>query len=107
MHIDNNKNDILILSKGPTQGLDDVTLRGESQYSINFSRWNRKLCLNLHYNGSNSFLFVNATKVYQFKAKDSEINIYPQCFRNISGDFAANNMKKRIKWVCAQFFCWL
>ena len=38
MHIDNNKNDILILSKGPTQGLDDVTLRGESQYSINFSR---------------------------------------------------------------------
>ena len=27
----------------------------------------------LHYNGSNSFSFVNATKIYQFKAKDSEI----------------------------------
>ena len=32
-----------------------------------------KFCLNLHYNGTNSFLFVNATKIYQFKVKDSEI----------------------------------
>ena len=28
------------------------------------------------YNESNSFLFVNATKMYQFKVKDSEIKIY-------------------------------
>ena len=104
MHIDNNKNDILILSKGPTQGLDDVTLRGESQYSINFSRWNRKLCLNLHYNGSNSFLFVNATKVYQFKAKDSEIIKYPLCLGNISDNVLVNSMKKiRLKWCVYDF----
>ena len=64
---------IYIFGKGPTQGLDDTTLTAEAQYSITFSRSNSKLCLNLHYNGSNSFLFVNATKIYQFKAKDSEI----------------------------------
>ena len=60
MYIDNNKKDILILGKGPTQGLNDTTLTAKAQYSINFSISNRKFCLSLHYNGSNSFLFVNA-----------------------------------------------
>ena len=32
------KKDILILGKGPTQGLDDTTLPAEAQYSIGFSR---------------------------------------------------------------------
>ena len=73
LDIDNKKKDILILGIGPTQGLDDTRLSAEAQYSINFSRSNRKFCLSLHYNGRNSFLFVNATKIYQFKAKDFKI----------------------------------
>ena len=73
LDIDNKKKDILILGIGPAQGLDDTRLSAEAQYSINFSRSNRKFCLSLHYNGSNSFLFVNATKIYQFKAKDFKI----------------------------------
>ena len=72
-HIDNKKIDILILGIGATQGLDDTTLTEEAQYSINFSRSNTKFCLSLHYKWSNSFLFVNATKIYQFRAKESEI----------------------------------
>ena len=94
VHIDNKKKDILILGFGPTQELDDTTLTAEAQYSINFSRSNRKFCLSLHYNGSNSFLFVNATKIYQFKVKDSEIKKYPLCLGNVSGDFSANDTKK-------------
>ena len=43
---------------------------------------------------SNSFLFVNATKIYQFIAKDSEIKIYRLCLGNTSEDFSANSMKK-------------
>ena len=54
-HIDNNRKDILILGKGPTQGLNDTTLTAEIQYSINFTRPNIKFCLSQHYNGSNSF----------------------------------------------------
>ena len=77
VHIDNKKKDILILGISPTQGLDDTTLTAEAQYSINFSRSKRKFCLSLHYNGNNSFLFVNATKIYQFKANDSEIKNVP------------------------------
>ena len=94
-HIDNKKKDILILGFGQTQGLDDILLTAEAQCSINFSRSNRKFCLNLHYNGSNSFLFVNPTKIYQSKAKDSEIKKYPLCLGNISGDFSANNIKRQ------------
>ena len=33
--IDNKKKDILILSKGPTQGLDDIMLTEEAQF-LNF-----------------------------------------------------------------------
>ena len=62
VHIDNKNKDILILGEGSTQGLDDNTLTAERKYLINFSQPNRRFLLSLHYNGSNSFLFVNATK---------------------------------------------
>ena len=41
VHVDNKKNDILILSKGPTQGLDGTTLTAEILYSINFTENNK------------------------------------------------------------------
>ena len=31
-------------------------------YSINFTNTNEKFCLSLHYNGANSYLFVNGIK---------------------------------------------
>ena len=48
----------------------------------------------MHHNGANSYLFVNGTKIYQFKAKDSEIVASPLLLGNISKDFSVNNMKK-------------
>ena len=66
------KKDILILGIGPTQGFEH-TLTAEKMYSINFTNTNEKFCLSLHYNGANSFLFVNGTEIYKFKAKESEI----------------------------------
>ena len=92
--IDDKKRDILILGKDPTQGVDDTTFTAEAQYSVNFSRSNRKNCLSMHYNGNNSFLYVNAIKIYRFKAKDSEIKQYPLCLGNISGDSSVNNMDR-------------
>ena len=77
VHVDNKGKDILMLGKGLMQGLHDTALTAEAQYSINFSRWKRKFCLSLHYNRSNSILFVNAAKIFQFKAKDSEIKSIP------------------------------
>ena len=54
----------------------------------------KKFCLSLHYNGDNSYLFVNATEIIKFKAKDSEIVANPLCLGNISEDFSVANMKK-------------
>ena len=84
VHIDNKKKYSLIFSKGSTEGLGDSSLTEEAQYSINYSKSNKSIYLSLHYNKSNIFVFVNATKIYQFKAKYSEIikylNLKKICF---------------------------
>ena len=94
VHIDNKDKDILILGEGPRQILDDTTLAAEAKYPINFTQSNKRIVLGLHYNGSDSFLFADATKIYQFKAKNSEIKKYPLCLGKISKDFTVDNMKK-------------
>ena len=81
VHIDNENKDMLILGEGPTQGLNDTTLIAESKYPINVTQSGKRIVLSLHHNGSNSFLFVNAAKIYQFKAKDSEKNPKYTIFR--------------------------
>ena len=48
----------------------------------------------LHYNGDNSYLFVNRKEIIKFKAKDSEVVAYPLCLGNISKDFSVDHMKK-------------
>ena len=83
--IDNRKKDILILGKGPTQGLEH-TLSAEKMYSINFTENIKKFCLSLHYNKENSYLFVNGTKIIKFKSKDPEILPHSLCLGNIPKD---------------------
>ena len=92
-HVDNKGKDILILGKGPTQGLGDPSLTAEKMYAANFTDHRKKFCLSLHYNGANSFLFVNSTGIIKFKAKGSSIIATPLCLRNISKDWSVDNMK--------------
>ena len=42
-------------------------------HSINFTEHNEKIWLSLHYNGGNSYLFVNGKEFRKFKEKDSKI----------------------------------
>ena len=92
-HIDNKKKNILVLGEGPTQGLEH-TLTAEKLYSINFTVTNKAFCLNLNYNGANSYLFVNSTNIYKFKAKDSEILEGAIFLGNISKKWSVDNMKR-------------
>ena len=48
----------------------------------------------MHYNGANSYLFVNGTKIIKFQAKYSAIAATPLCLGNISEDFYLDNMKR-------------
>ena len=47
----------------------------------------------MHYNGSNSYLFVNSTEIIKFKAKAFNIIATPLCLGNISKDWLVDNMK--------------
>ena len=90
---DNRKKDILILGKGPTQGLEH-TLSKEKMYSINFTVTGKKFCLSLHYNGAKNYLFVNGKEIHKFKEKVSEIIATPLGLGNISKHWSLDNMKK-------------
>ena len=97
-HIDNKKKDILVFVKGPTQGLEHM-LTAEKMYSINFTVAKKNFCSSLHYNRANSYLFVNGTEIYKFKAKDSEIVVTSLCLENISKDWSLDNMKKPLDFM--------
>ena len=95
VHPNNKINNILVLGKDFTQGLNNTTIFAEKMYSINFTKTNIKFCLSLHYNGDNSHLFLNGTEIHKFKAKNSDIVATPLCLRNISKDFSVDYMKKK------------
>ena len=73
VNIDNKGKDILIHGEVPTQELDDTTLTVKAKYPINFTQSRKRFVLSLHYNGSNSFLFVNATHKY-INSKQKTLN---------------------------------
>ena len=45
-------------------------------------------------NGANSYLIVNDKEIHKFTAKDSEINPYELCLRNISKNWWVDNIKR-------------
>ena len=65
---------------------------------------NTKFCLSLHYNGGDSYLFVNGTETIKFKAKDSEITPYELCLGNIWKDWSQDNIKKSGLQSCVYDF---
>ena len=101
VHANNKTKSLLVLGKDFIQVIDNTAIYAEKLYSINFTENNKKFCLSLHYEGANSYLFVN--EIHKFKAKDSEIAASPLCLGNISKGFSVDNMKKTglNEYVCA------
>ena len=93
VHVDNKKKYILILGDGHTQRLEHA-LTKEKMFSINFTVTKNKCCLSLHYNGANSYSFIDSTEIHKSKAKDSEIVATPLCLGTISKDWSVDNMKR-------------
>ena len=80
VNIQKKKKDLLILDKGPANGLVDSTLTVQRKHSIVLLN-NKKNCFSLHYKRVNRKLgeqeFGNGVEIYRFKAKVSEINAAP------------------------------
>ena len=61
-HVDNQKNNLLLRSEGPTDDDNNNSVgTAAEKFSINFTEANTKLALSLHYNGDESYLYVNKT----------------------------------------------
>ena len=66
-HADNRINNFLVLGEGPTYDIKESFCEAEKKFSNNFNKTKTKLCLSLHYNSDNSYLFLNGKEIYKFK----------------------------------------
>ena len=67
-HANNKTKNVLVLCRDFIQKIDDTTIFAEKMYSPNFTVSNKTFCLSLHYNGDNSYVFVNCKQVVNFKS---------------------------------------
>ena len=94
-HSDNHKNNFLILSEGPTFGINGSFDSPEKKFDINFRKANTKCCLSLHYNHGNSYLFVIGKKISKFKADNKNVNFPTKvCLGSISNGFSATDSRE-------------
>ena len=56
-----------MLEEGPTYGINGSFGSSEKKFGINISKARKKFGLSLHYNGDNSYLFVNGQRAFKFK----------------------------------------
>ena len=98
--------DVLIIDKGPTQGLDDTTLRAEAKYQESGKKidtFRKKICL--HYTimeAAVSYLLM-LQKYINSKENTLKLNII-HCLGNVSKDFAINNMRRTVLKEAVKFF---
>ena len=69
IHRTNRANHIYVMGDGLTPGIHDATLYAEKKHFRNFTEPNVKFVLSLHYNGNDSYLFVNRRQELKFKCR--------------------------------------
>ena len=98
VHPNNKANNIYVMGDFIVQGINDTTLYAGKLYIQNFTATNKKFVLSSHYNGDDSYLFVNGKRELKFKAKDDQIVKEILCLGNISNDWTAANAQKTGFW---------
>ena len=94
-HSTNKANNSYVFGDLFVQGINDTTLYAEKVYKTNFTVPNVKFALSLHYNGDNSYFFVNGTQKLKFKAKASQILKEKLCVGNLSSNWSNSESKKQ------------
>ena len=95
VHANNKANNIYVMGDFIVQGINDTALYAEKIFSQNFTQVNKKNVLRLHYNGDDSYLFVNGKQELKLKAKDDQIVKEILRLGNISDDWTAANAQKQ------------
>ena len=85
-HANNKGNNIYVMGKDYVQRINDTTINAEKIYYRNFTDPGHKFVLSLHYNGNNSYLYVNSNQELKFKEK--------LCLGNLSDQWTTSESEK-------------
>ena len=94
VHATNRANHIYLMGDGLTQGLNDTTIYVEKNYYRNFTDPGKKFVLSLHYNGNDSYLFVNGRQELKFKCKTDQLVKEKLCIGNLNDQWTASESEK-------------
>ena len=94
IHSNNKANNIYVMGDGIVQGINDTTLYAEKLYSQNFTQPSKKFVLSLHYNGDDSYLFVNGKQELKFKCKTESLVKEKLCIGNLSDKWTTSESEK-------------
>ena len=93
IHATNKANHIYVMGEGLIQGINDTTLYAQKNYWGNFTDSGKKY-ISLHYNGDDSYLFVNTRQELKFKAKTDQLVTEKLCIGNLSNQWTASESEK-------------
>ena len=94
VHATNRANHIYLMGTGLTQGINDTTIYAEKNFYRNFTDFGKKFVLSLHYNGDNSYLFVNGRQELKFKVKTDQLVKEKLCIGNLSDQWTTSESEK-------------
>ena len=94
VHATNRANHIYLMGTGLTQGINDTMIYVEKNFYRNFTDFGKKFVLILHYNGDNSYLFVNGSQELKFKAKKNQLFKEKLCIGNLSDQWTTSESEK-------------
>ena len=82
------------MATGLTQGINDTTIYAEKNFYRNFTDPGKKFVLSLHYNGNDSYLFINRRQELKFKAKTDQLVKEKLCIGNLSDQWTTSESEK-------------
>ena len=93
-HANNKANNIYVMGKDYIQKINYTTIYAEKMFYRNFTNPGKKFILSLHYNGDNSYLFVNGREELKFKTRTNQIINKNLCSGNLSHDWTRDQSTK-------------
>ena len=93
-HANNKANNIYVMGKDYVQKINDTTIYAEKMYYRNFTDPGKKFVLSLHYNGNDSYLFVNGRQELKFKTKTDQLVEEKLCVGNLSDQWTTSKSEK-------------
>ena len=93
-YANNKANNIYVMGKDYIEKINYAITYAEKMFYRNFTDPDKKFILSLHYNGDNSYLFVNGREELKFKTKTNQIINKNVCLGNLSSDWTKDESTK-------------